>query len=476
VRVLVFLLALVAAPPGNADVRPAAPLRFTLDTLPEKDFWVGLAFGDAKVGYAHVSIQQVSGGLYEIRGETVMVLRMLGFEKSIEMRSRDLVRPDLALVEFDSEQVMDGNRLRVSGRVEGSRLVTSLENAGTVIARDLPHQEGLVPASAIGLIPLLEGVEPGRRYRRLAFSPESLRIARVEQRVEVDTSVEHAAFAVHSSMEGQDGVTWLDGVGRFVAETALDGSLRATPQTANDAKAFVRAARESAHDVIVGLSLVKIDRALALPRQATRMRVVLEGVPIDLPSVGGQRCTRAADTWACEIEASQQGSPEPDPSAWLRPSFTVPSRDPEIERLSHDITAGAKTPEAKARAILGWLGANIRRVAADGFSARDVLATRRGECHGHSYLFAALARAAGLPTRVLNGLVYSEAHQGFLYHTWTETLIEGRWREMDPTFGQPQADATHIRILDGEDYADIAPMMGLVGRVRARVVAYESGT
>jgi len=41
------------------------------------------------------------------------------------------------------------------------------------------------------------------------------------------------------------------------------------------------------------------------------------------------------------------------------------------------------------------------------------------------------------------------AHGGFL--TWNELWVEGRgWRPVDATFGQPLADATHLKLLEGE--------------------------
>ena len=72
----------------------------------------------------------------------------------------------------------------------------------------------------------------------------------------------------------------------------------------------------------------------------------------------------------------------------------------------------------------------------------------RGECQSHTYLFAALARAVAIPTRIVNGLVYSKEYAGFLYHAWPEVYV-GEWRALDPTFGQSEVDATHIKLTEG---------------------------
>ena len=74
-------------------------------------------------------------------------------------------------------------------------------------------------------------------------------------------------------------------------------------------------------------------------------------------------------------------------------------------------------------------------------------------------LFTALARAANLPTRIAIGLVWSDDLGAFYYHAWPEIYIDG-WLWMDPTLGQPLADATHIKLLNGgiESWMGILPL------------------
>lgn len=83
-------------------------------------------------------------------------------------------------------------------------------------------------------------------------------------------------------------------------------------------------------------------------------------------------------------------------------------------------------------------------------------------------------RALGLPTRVVNGLVYSEDLQAFLYHTWAETQVDGKWQAVDPTFGQRRADATHLKLIEGEHLAELVPLVDLIGKIRIEVRAYET--
>lgn len=81
--------------------------------------------------------------------------------------------------------------------------------------------------------------------------------------------------------------------------------------------------------------------------------------------------------------------------------------------------------------------------------------------------------ALGIPTRVVNGLVYSEELKGFLYHSWAESHVGGAWLPIDPTFGQLAVDATHIKLLEGEKLSDLLPLIDWVGKIRVRVLAVE---
>jgi transglutaminase-like putative cysteine protease len=141
-----------------------------------------------------------------------------------------------------------------------------------------------------------------------------------------------------------------------------------------------------------------------------------------------------------------------------------------IRKLAQSIAGQRASAADKVEAVLGWLDRNIAKEAIDTFSALDVLDAKRGECQGHAYLYAALMRALGVPTRVVNGLVYSPEYEGFLYHTWAESLVDSSWRAVDPTFNQSRADATHIALVRGETLTDLTPLVDWVGNTRIRVL------
>ena len=134
-----------------------------------------------------------------------------------------------------------------------------------------------------------------------------------------------------------------------------------------------------------------------------------------------------------------------------------------IRALARELSADSKSKWQLAKDINLWVHLNLRKEMVDTVTAVDALLERRGECQSHTFLFTALARASGIPTRMVNGLVYSKEYEGFLYHAWPEVFV-GEWRAMDPTFGQIRADATHIKLTEDSDESPFR-LMEFVGKV-----------
>ncbi len=143
----------------------------------------------------------------------------------------------------------------------------------------------------------------------------------------------------------------------------------------------------------------------------------------------------------------------------LRADAFIQSDDPEIRKQAEALTGGLDDID-KARALTDWVFDNLAKSPTLSIpSAREVLDNRVGDCNEHAVLFAALARAVDLPTRVATGLAYTGGQ--FYYHAWPEVWV-GRWLALDPTFGQFPADPMHVRLLTGglETQYEILKILG----------------
>lgn len=452
---------------------PLAPR--TLEAWPWDEIWTGVVFRGHKVGFSRLVLRPAADapGRWEIETESALRLRFLGLDKRVSLRSLDRVRGDLTLERFRYEYLLDGSTLRVEGERAGNTLVVRTETGGTTGEQRLDMARAAVPASALALLPIVRGMRAGEALRTTVFVGESQTLADAEQRLlayERSSLFEGTAYRMRTRLLGLETETWLDALGKPLLETAMHGAMISALEDPARARAYLVEASLNRQETLLEFSLLP-SAALPEARRIAALSIAVDGVPaaLEVPHAAGQSCLRRDLRIDCRIDRRAPAAlgEAREAQAHLRPTLAAPSNERQFIELAQTIVAGATDAPARIARLLEWIDANIAKEAVDAFSAADVLRERRAECQGHAYLFAALARAAGLPTRVVNGVVYAPEHGGFLYHTWNEVWLAGEaWRAVDPTFGQARADATHLALAVGESPAALAPLAAMVGRAR----------
>ena len=154
---------------------------------------------------------------------------------------------------------------------------------------------------------------------------------------------------------------------------------------------------------------------------------------------------------------------------WLRPTLAVESQAPEIVALTRKTLGKTTDAFAAVEKLSGFVYRLLKKsygVSSD--RATRVLELKEGDCTEHALLFTAMARAAGIPARRVNGLVYMDTTDGvpsLYWHEWAEAFV-GEWIPVDPTFGQRVADTGHLAFgIEGQN--DVA---ALFGQLKIRVV------
>jgi hypothetical protein len=458
----------------DAGVPPPAQAH-TLADWPWREIWTGIVFQGHKVGFSRLALRPAAdtAGLWELESDSAMRFRVLGIEKKVNLRTLDRVRADLTLESFRYQYELDGSPLRLEGESSGGELVVRVETGGVRSEQRLRLAHAAYPANALTLLPVLRGLRVGSAQRVPVFVGESQEVSPAELRVlgyERSSLFEGPAFKVATSLLGLDSETWYDAQGRPLLEIAMHGVMVSALEDADSAQAYLVAASLNKDESLLEFSLLR-SPPIAEPRRAAALSIALEGVPaaLQVPGAAGQSCTRAGVRLECRIDRRDRPAAGDAQQAarYLQPTLAAPSNEGRIAELAQSIAGDAASPDAKIDRLLAWIDANIAKAAVDAFSAVDVLRERRAECQGHAYLFAALARALGLPTRVVNGVVYMPEYGGFLYHSWNEVWIDGAgWRPVDATFAQPLADATHLALVEGEGARDLVPLAGMLGRAR----------
>lgn len=453
---------------------------------PYDEYWTGIVFNGSKVGFTHLSMTQAEdrADRFDIRSQAVLHFRFLTMDKKVLLRSYDRVAEDLTLESFKYDYDIDESRMRLSGTFRDSALEVEVTSKGRTVAQSIPIEGKLYPTSIIGIYPVFHGLEIGRRYRYQVYDGETRSVATVTQEIlgyEKSDLFQGNAFRIKTSLHGHDVTTWIDREGKPLLEISLDGVIISELETEAEAKRYQVQAVLNRDETLLYFSLIRPDKPITDPDRVTFMRVVLEGVDdsLAMPQDGLQMCERRDEDIICEIHTQVPGAEDKGYNSYasgeepyLRATFAVPSGHEMIRRTADEIAGGARTRIERIGLIVQWIQENIRQEPFDVFTALDVLSSRKAECQGHAYLYAAFGRALRIPTRVVNGIVYSREHEGFLYHAWAENLVNGRWIAVDPTLGQVPADATHIKFVEGESMLDLMPLVNLMGRLRVRVVEY----
>lgn len=146
----------------------------------------------------------------------------------------------------------------------------------------------------------------------------------------------------------------------------------------------------------------------------------------------------------------------------LKSSIIVESDNADIQATAKRIAGNEQDALVVARRIVQWVGQNMKKeYGASADRASDVLRQMKGDCTEHSLLSEALLRSLGIPARRVDGVVYVVQDDGvpaLYWHEWVEAYV-GEWTQLDPTFNQEVADATHFAVGQESD-AEIVPLIG----------------
>jgi len=110
----------------------------------------------------------------------------------------------------------------------------------------------------------------------------------------------------------------------------------------------------------------------------------------------------------------------------------------------------------------------------------EVLAQRRGVCQDFAHVMIACLRSQGLPARYVSGYLLTQPPPGRprllgadVSHAWAAAYSPHHgWVELDPT-NDTLADRRYITLATGADFADVAPLRGVIlgGRGQTMKVA-----
>lgn len=182
-----------------------------------------------------------------------------------------------------------------------------------------------------------------------------------------------------------------------------------------------------------------------------------DGLEFPLPQTGEQRAVLADGVATVDIcEDCGPGLPT-DPAylaGALRPTAWLQSDHPRVKAIAAQVSRLKVSDTRRMQILVQVVVPLLGRVDFTGhFSAVDALKRRAGDCTEAAVILAAAARAAGIPAKVANGLVYSrERYHGvsnaFLPHSWVLAYVDGQWKSFDAAL--LSFDSSHIALTVGD--------------------------
>lgn len=489
----------------------------------EGESWFGLYFNGQKAGYASENVVMREDGRVAVDLEARFMLQQMGIQQDLSIKECRIYGVDGSLEQVDSETagMAPGPPMEFHGKVEGDKLILESSVGGSdrkdvlpkpreSISDVLKYRKLLDQAKDLGpvsgprvlrcfdvqpLTDIFEDIPLLRHELPLDSKHLSIRTYRFEpmyqqeipatsvvtgQTRQVLNGVETTVFEVRTEQEmmgtkltsktlvAEDGT---------VLEDVLAGvmTMRLEPKE-------VATSVDYSNDVVVA-NAAYLAEPLADPRTRESLYLRIEG-PLDhLNLFNDGRQQIVSDGESAEFTGHQMAAadipamtlPITDATAaeWLAPTTFVQSDDPKIIEKAQEILDGEKDAFKAVTKLCAWVDTHVQNTYTATLSnSLDVLATMKGDCTEHSMLFIGLARAAGIPAREVAGLIYVDSPKpGFYFHQWAKVWI-GEWIDVDPTFGQPLADATHIKLAEG-DLFEQAQVIPLIGKLHIEVVAPE---
>ena len=448
---------------------------------PAQDQWFTVLLDGRKIG-SFESKREVRDAQVITLQKLDMTLDRAGSRVALSNAETSIETADGTPLAFRSVSKPSGSQTTIQGTVHGDTIDIAIDNGGETRQRRMPWPKGALLAEGARLAGVHAGLEPGTRYRVLSFQPSSLDAVEVTSVVGAtetvalpggDRTLNPVEQTIAFPGAPVNSRTWVDAqqtvhkltmpaMGVELTLLACDRPCATAPN--QDSDVFER-------------TLAPSPRALDRAELGGTMRYTLstrdQGAALVLPVTDEQAVSHDGSHWTVTVArfvAADPGDAKPPADDYL-PNDWLQSTAPEIEALARRATVGAVSPEERMRGIESFVRGYIRTKSLGvGYaSALEVARKPEGDCTEHAVLVAALGRASGIATRVVDGLAYAQDFAGrervFVPHAWAQAFVDGRWRSFDAAL--PGFDAGHIALAVGDgDPWRFYSGLEMLGRIR----------
>ena len=497
---------------------PQPTLRQEAKTVQSKESWMGMYMGAHKMGYSSVqtkptmfqgkpAIETVSKGLVKLA-----VLGATVEQDSYQKTITDLkYRPLFQIFDIKS----NGSRIYVEATFDydAQKVYCKSGSSGEAVT---PKTLAIPPGANLtgDTNALTEGqkLSAGKQFTFYYLEPLTIELQKVTVEIGEREKVKDymtgkmvEAYQVKTDLSLEKMTSWETEGGETIQaelsigpiklrmlkeakERALDMATELAPENPAGGKGeYVPPA-----DFAVATAITT-DKPIQHPRQARSFKALIAGIPAQklilsdkrqkLTELPGSNATSGwtvhAEIATGPFEVTQSAHlpvTNPELKPYLKKASFLDTEDTNIRTVATNLRGKETNLYRIALAIRNWVHKNMTPDPSIGVprSASNIFSRRRGVCRDYATLFAAIARSAGVPTRLCSGIVYGDfqGKGGFFYHAWVECWV-GEWVTLDPTLYDPSqkedyVDATHIKFAQG-DVTQMFEVVSIVGKLKITV-------
>ncbi len=406
--------------------------------------WFGLYMQGTKIGYTRTTSTVVDAkpAVERRDSKTVVTTQMLGQEMQIEIETSTWIDRSGRPTRMVFKNTSAGRVMTVDAEFLADKVVANVDSNGSKFAKTvaIPADAKLMddPSESFlrGGLP-----KPGSKTKGYVFAPDMLDLVLVTVEVKGKTKVEVGGVSYDSWHIVLDDPraqmqVFASEKGDVIKVTGPMG-MELRPETEAVATSFTASRTDLADASSLRPTGMGIDTS------KSKLTLSITGADLSaIPSDFGQSATKVPGGWNLVIkpilapnEKTTILAAGKQMAKWTKPEPRVQSDDPEFVDMAKRIVAGKGTVVAAAKEIYTFVHGTMQVNAGIGVlrDAKEIWKTKEGVCRDHAILTGTLMRAAGIPTRFVNGLVF--AGDAYYYHAWVEYWEGSQWVGMDTTRG-----------------------------------------
>lgn len=284
-------------------------------------------------------------------------------------------------------------------------------------------------------------------------------------------------------MPGITSYEWRSRDGQTVKEATSIFKIEQILSNKNEATNF-----SGDYDMFSG-GLIYLDKAIADPDSIDQIsyKITVTGIPSENIFLQDERqkTNRLSDNVIYLTVKSVKPEPDNYPypfdtkgfEEYLKSgAFIMPDSD-KISAIAKSISAGEIDAYVIANKMESWVFNNLtnKNYSLNFANAVETLETKSGDCTEHSILLASLLRAAGIPSKTVVGLIYTDMpkpaawlpaingvsvegsppppsslcrQSAFGYHMWVKAYVGTKWVNLDATLPYKNFVPTHIAMAE----------------------------